>query len=162
MPGIAMQKNIGAFIRGVAAGSSNTAGAPALIIAGGAGDNVQVVGPSIDRTAQLSASLVVSAIAALATNETLAFAVDIQDDDNSGFTSPNTVVLQAETILLTDPGGGSNQEGVLKLDVLLQDKQQFIRFRITPNLSRGSIDTATFGSTAVLGGDDQYPSAAVV
>ena len=135
--GSSVQQDIGAMIDGV---TGMVAKAPALIVAGGAGDNVLRVGSIIDRQSFYSCVLTVAAEAALADGETLSLAVQIEEStDGSSFDTPE--VLQASTILLSS-SGGTNEIGVLEIDVNLNVRKQFVRFGVTPDLSRGATDTA--------------------
>ncbi len=147
--------------------ASNNSGAPSLVTAAGTGDNTAVTGTSIDRfysgtTLASSALVVINYLAALDTDETISFTVTLQDsDDNSTWNT--AVALGAKTVAHT--GTGTNHSGVQEasgsnaisaLAVNLESYGRYVRFNVTPDLSRAGTDTAVWGCVAILSGYGQY------
>lgn len=158
MPNVSQQKNMGAYCYGAVASASANSGAPSLITAGGTGDNVAVTGQTINREKlPLSGKLCIPFLAALTDTESISFTVAIQESaDGSSWDSAET--LQSATVAATS-SGGSNEHGVVTLDVDLSGRKQYVRFNITPDLSASDTDTALFAAVFVLGGDDLVPAA---
>ena len=154
MSGIATKKNVGHLVAGRAAAAAI---APALITAGGSGDNVLVVGDVIDTLGFESAVLTGTGRAALLDTESLDIAVQIEESgDGSSFDAPE--VLQASTVLIL-ADSTTNFEAVLKLDLNeLGNRKRFVRIGVTPNLSRGATDTAIVLSSLLLGGAERLPA----
>jgi hypothetical protein len=129
------------------------------IVAAGAGDNTKVTGETIDRFAAyagdtlgevMSADLCVCARAVLAASKKLSIAIEIEEADNSSFTSSTTTVLQASTALLTDSGSGSTLRGSSRLAVDLFARKRYVRFNVTPDLDASGTDTAQIATAAAL------------
>jgi len=127
------------------------------IVAGGAGDGVEVTGTTIDRLGYGSASIVIVAVATLQASETLKLTVtEQQSADNSTWDSATSFI--AETTYLTGESGGSTDVAVSQTAVNFAGKKRYVRYNITPQLSAGGTDTAAFGATAIKGGAQTKPA----
>lgn len=152
----------GAYCRTARVTGNNTA------TAGGSGDNTEVNGAYIDRKLDdvgmaMSAKLVINFTTALAADETLKFAVQMQDataSDGTGVADYEDAV--AATVVATGESGGSTETGTVEIDVDLSGANQFVRAQITPDLSRGATDTAAWSATLVLFGDKYQPSSRAI
>ena len=155
MANVSQVKDLGAYCTTFYASASQTAaGAPTTVVAGGTPDGTKVTGDTID-TAGLYASGIfqISYLTALASAETLSFAIEYQEsDDNSSWDT--AVAIQASTVCAT---GSGNVGGVVQSDITLYDKKRYIRFNITPALSASSSDTAGYGAVLTAGGADYVP-----
>ncbi len=149
--------DLAGHIKVVDACSSENSGAPSLVTAAGTGDNTKRTGQTIDRMSgtSMANSCVLSTafLAALAASQTLSLAHELQESDN-GTSWDTAEVIQAATVKAT---GAGNKRGTDEHSVSLIGRKRFIRFNVTPDLSAGATDTATFHTTAVLGGYDQIP-----
>ena len=65
-----------------------------------------------------------------------------------------TLVASATLLTLTGQSGGSTETGVALMGAdLVQSNVNYVRFKATPNLSRGATDTMNVGaSVAIFGG----------
>ncbi len=147
----AMAHNIDAFI-GAASALDNVA-----VTAGGTGDATLATGLAIDRNAlgsPLSASFAVRYKAALAAAATLSLSASVETDDNSGFSSPTVLATFSSAVVDTGATGGSTQRGVVRFPVDFAGAEQYVRLKVTPDLSAGSVDTAELSAVAILGGQD--------
>ena len=155
-------QDLGANTRAVYCGTTQAAGAPIAIIAAGAGDNVQVVGATVDRLGTSgmpdSAVVTVAGLAALAAAATLTVAAEIQESVDGNVWAA-AEVLYAATIVATGPGGGGNVTFLRETDVNLRGRLRFFRINVTPDLSAGAVDTAVVTATALLGGASVVPVA---
>jgi len=148
--------DLGAHVKAVFCGATNTAGAPLTIVAGGAGDAVAVTGATIN-TATLdnpdSCTAVISFITALAASETLSIAAEVQySSDGTAFDT--AVSLQSSTVVAT---GAGNKTGVVEFDISLRSQKQYFRINFTPDLSRALTDTAIVSASVNVGGMDVVP-----
>jgi hypothetical protein len=153
MPNVSQQKNIGAYLKGAYA-SLDTA-APALIVAGGAGDNVEQTGDGIDTLGAGSGKVITGFLAALADTETLSLRLRIQESDDD-ITYDAAEELIAPTVVATS-SGGTNEAGVQVFDVDLSGRKRYVRFLTTPDLSAAGVDTA-YVMTVLAFNDDVYPA----
>lgn len=128
----------------------------ASAIAAGAGDNTKVTGLTIDRLGFRSGSILISYETALAEDATLTLAIEIQesDDDSSWDTA---VVIQAATVVATGGTGGTTENGVLQIGDQWEARKRYIRYNVTPNLSAGATDTATWSGIVILGDAFEIP-----
>lgn len=123
------------------------------ITAGGAGDNTQIDGVSIDiRTLPKRPATVLFAIpvtATLAANETCIVTGLVQKSvDGSTWV---TIVASATLLTLTGPAGGGTVTGVAELGAdIIQSDANFVRFRATPDLSRANTDTMNVGAAVAV------------
>lgn len=145
------------------AGESNTAGAPVLIVAGAATDNVERTGPTIDRNVDGqgladSCVLEIAALYALAAAATCARRIQIQESVDDSVWGASEELQAAATVVGTGPGGGGNVDCGQSLGLNLRGRQRYIRFLITDNLSAGGVDTGFYAARCVLGG---YPVTSV-
>jgi hypothetical protein len=168
-------RDAGTFVKGVYGGAYNTAGAPVLIVADSATDNVAVDGEVIDRlvaNSQMakSATILIPFLATLSATETVSFLVTIKDSaDGSSFGAATT--LQASTVAATGEGGGSNEGGLVEINLSLDSYRRYVKVQVTCDLSQADIpevvepptpaveatDTATWACAVVLGGFSRFP-----
>lgn len=128
------------------------------IVAGGAGDNAEVVGETIDRSDCLSAVVEIPFKATLAAAATLKMGVTLQQSDDDGSTWGVASTLKAATdVVATGPGGGGTVKGIVELPLNLDPKSKTIRVNVTPDLSAANTDVASFGVVVVLGGAVKRP-----
>lgn len=125
--------------------------------AGGAGDNTEVNGTTIDMTTFTnrpeSLSFVVYARAVLAQDATLTVTANLQaSSDGSTWAD---VAVPAVIGTLTGGTGGSTEVGTFKLGVDLTHNLQYARIQFTPDLSAGGTDTSTCAVVCVAGGLDR-------
>jgi hypothetical protein len=154
------RQNIGAKLKSLDACSSENAGAPSVITAGGALDNSKVTGQTIDRyqgggLAQ-SAVITTQVLAALAAAETCKLAHEYQTSAD-GSSWDTAVVIEAATTYLTGPGGGGNKRGQAEFNLDLKGLKRYVRVNVTLDLSRANTDTASFATVVALGGFDVLP-----
>jgi len=151
--------DINAHVLGAAANAQATAAGVAIVLTAGATeDNVEVEGQTINRQGFSSCVVMIPFLATLAQDKTLSFGVKYQDSAD-GSTWNTAVVMQAATVAATGDTGGSNESGIVTLNLLLDPLAQYIRFNITPDMSATGTDTAVWAAACVLGGDDTLPAA---
>lgn len=131
--------------------------------AGGSGDGTEVDGPyfdrkSADRGPYGSAKLVIAYRAALTQDATLTLAVKIQDATSAGGAGVADfgAAYDAATVA-TGGAGGSTETGTVEFDFDLTNAREFIRARVTPNLSAANTDTLTWMATWMFFGSDRSP-----
>lgn len=157
----AFQKNVGAWLTSAIASTIQD------LTAGGAGDNTEIDGLSIDRMVHggggptLSAKFIVAFEAVLAAAATLSLVGNMQHADDNGSGAPgswaDTGDILASAVVATGPGGGGTVRGTAELDVKLSGLKQWIRVQFTPNLSAANTDTAEVVAVAVFGGNNENP-----
>jgi len=133
--------------------------ASTAVTAGGTGDDVEIVGSTLDRLALPKAESVVFEIpckAILAATKTLVVTGKIQDSANG---SDWTDLVASGTLLtLTGGAGGSTEYGVARLGVDLSQARRYVHVCATPNLSATATDTAEIGAgIGELGGLQEQP-----
>lgn len=151
--------DVGDFLTGNDGCASANSGAPSLITAAGALDNVKVTGQTVDRKSgtaiAYSAFIQTGYLAALADTETISLAHEYQDsaDDSTWNTA---VAIEAATVKATS-SGGTNERGVDEHKLDLSSLYRYIRINVTPNLSASATDTCLFFTVVTLGGWSQVP-----
>lgn len=152
--------DLGNQIKAVDANASASGGAPILVVAGGAGDGVEVTGETIDRFSNgnlaRSAALVSQFLASLGASETLSLAHSLQESDD-GVSWDTAEVIEALTVKATGGGGGTDERGTDKHNISLEGRKRFIRFNVTPDFSAGATDTGYVTTMCVLGGFTENP-----
>lgn len=133
------------------------------LTAAGTGDNTKVTGTTLDRLSADSRNLHKTAKftfagqALLGAAATLAVAVEIQDSAD-GQAWNTAVVLQTSTVEATGGGGGTTEQPAFELNVEMGTTYgRFVRFNVTPDLSAGSVDTATWGAAVQWGAYNRLP-----
>lgn len=129
------------------------------ITAGGAGDATKITGETIDLKGYHDLTIVFCGTATLGAGENLALdLLEIQQsDDGSVWDVAEDLVTAGgagSSFLAYDAAGGTVQFSV-KCKVPLNKtsaNKRYIRVNPTPDMSAGSIDTASFLAVAVLGG----------
>lgn len=127
-------------------------GGQADVTAAGAGDATEVNGTAIDNSSSTYGCClaIVSYTTTLTQSETMTIAADIDEDDNSSFTSATATTLQTATTEATGDTGGSTETGNVKFVIDLTDKEEYVRVNFTPDLSAGATDTARLQLVYVL------------
>ncbi len=152
--------SLGQYIAAKDANASEDSSVPVLILAAGTGDGVKVTGQTVDRKTSdggLAHSMVLATgwFVDLTDTKSLAFAVELQESANDSDWDAAEVV-QASTVVQLATATIAYR-GVLENAIDLMDRKRYIRFNITPELSAGSADEATYHSVAILGGFDITP-----
>ncbi len=132
-----------------AAGYANVAGLPTLVVAGGAGDGLEVTGPVVDRGTKEVINAVVDWCAALAAGKKLSLKVDVYHDDASGGAYSKVLTLQ-DGVVGTGAGGGSNEKGSMILSIVTTGLKRYIKLKVTPDLDADDTDTAFWTASVVL------------
>ena len=148
----AIMKNIGAFIQLLRASAN------AALTAGGAGDNTEVVGVTIDRLAYgsaLSAVICIPFKAVLAAAATLSIGWKLYHSDAANMAGETVLTEAAAAVVATGGGGGTTEAGQVEADVSLDGAKRYIRLKFTPNLSAANTDTAECSSVIALGGQTE-------
>lgn len=148
----AIMKNIGAFIQLLRASAN------AALTAGGAGDNTEVVGLTIDRLAfgtAMSAVFGISFKAVLAAAATLSLSWRVYHSDAANMAGEAIYVQGAAAVVATGGGGGTTEQGLLECDVTLDGAKRYIRLKFTPDLSAANTDTAECAAVVALGGQPE-------
>lgn len=140
----ANQNDAVALVR-TAFGLANTTGT-----AGGAGDNTQADAAWIDRLGFNSVKVVINYTTALSASQTLGFAAVFQDATSGA--GAGAAAFGPSVALTTAATGAGTRTGTVEYDLDLSAARQFIRARITPDLSAGATDTFAYTVTYVLGG----------
>jgi len=155
--------NGGANVRSARAAGNQTA------TAGGSGDATQVDGAWVSRktatgSIALSAKAIISYTATLTAAATLKFAAQFQDAvDAAGAGAANYGDAIASTTAATGGGGGTTETGTAEFDVDLGGAREFIRIRVTPDLSAGATDTAAWSAIYLFFGDQRgFPTKSAV
>lgn len=122
--------------------------------AGGAGDNTEVDGATLDTMAlpchAQSVSFVIGARATLAQTKTLTVTANLQDSaDGSQWAD---ITDPAAILVLTGATGGSTETGTAKIGYDLTKARRYVRIQATPDLNATGTDTATIFGTAIFGG----------
>jgi hypothetical protein len=155
MGGFSFFHDIAAFIRYVFATAN------AAFTAGGSGNNVQVVGVIVDRSAYdmpLSTAIGIRWKATLQATQTLSLSWVLQHGTESNLGDASTFVSGGPTVVATGPAGGGTLEGVLQIPVDLGGAEEFLRFEFTPDLSASGTDTGEADATFVFGGQSEIPA----
>jgi hypothetical protein len=135
-------RDIGNYIMGAFGGASSTSGASAVTIADSPNDAVEVTGGTIDRLqpqgTALSAVVLIPYSATLSEDKTISFTVKMKDSAN-GSSWANEVTLQSATVAATGGVGGSEETGIVDINVDLSSYRRYIQINITPDLSQADI-----------------------
>lgn len=138
---------------------SNNAGAASLITAGGALDNVEVTGPTIDRLdaesgMARSCRIDTQYLATLGAAETVSLRHRYQTSaDNSNWDA----AVEIQALTAKGAAGAGNTRGIDSHNLSLAGLKRYIRILTTLDLSRANTDTAQFGTSVVLGGYQNVP-----
>lgn len=129
------------------------AAAAGRLVAGGTGDNTEIVGATINLAtlAARPASVVFEVVgrAVLAATATLVIAAEVEGSSDG--TTWVDLVASATVLTLTGGAGGTTELGAGRIGVdLIQSNASFIRLKMTPNLSAANTDTAEVASVAVF------------
>jgi len=153
--------DIGGHVSHAYAGASSTTGAPVLIVAAAATDNVKRTGATVDRATHNmpeSAVLTIAGLFTLGDAATCKFAAEIlESDDGSNWGSAVALFALADGLAGTGPGGGGNVTCLKTLDMVLKGRKRYFRVDITCDLSAGSADTGHYTAQYVFGGGSPLP-----
>ena len=131
------------------------------IVAGGAGDNTEVDGDSVDRMADvrrhLNANVVINWSATLQQDETLTLQLQLQDSADDTVWADFGDPVDFATVA-TGPTGGGTVNGVSNHGVDIAGTRRYIRTQITPDLSAADTDTADISAVWILAGADRTPA----
>lgn len=131
----------------------SAAAAGGRLVAGGTGDNTEITGATINLAslAARPASVVFEVFGrgVLAAAATLVIAAELEySADGSTWAD---LVASATVLTLTGGGGGSTELGVGRIGVdLVKENVNYIRIKMTPNLSAANTDTAEVSAVAVF------------
>jgi hypothetical protein len=149
--------DLDAHVKCVCAGASAYGAVPAILTAGGNGDNTKITGQYFDRAGYDSMVLAIAAFANLTNTKLLTFAVEmVESDDHSTWSSPAEVVQAATTLLIAT--SSTVFWGSTQIAVDLKSRKKYVRFDITPNLDASGTDTALWTAVGVLGGAQILPA----
>jgi hypothetical protein len=130
-------------------------------VAAGAGDNTELTSAAIDRLPKglggfLSALLCIGWKTSLTAAATLKLGVKISESDD-GTTWGADEVLEVLATKTLSTGAQVNQDGVYELGLDLTKRKQYIRFKITMDLSAGATDVFVYSAVLVLFAPDKLP-----
>ena len=131
------------------------------LTAGGAGDNTEVNGASVDRKTggvlRHNATLVILHRSVLAAAATLSISVQLQDSpDNTNWTDFGDAHNLG--VVSTGGGGGSTEIDVEEIVLSVAGAERYIRAQVTPNLSAANTDTSGVAAIWMLSGGDKTPA----
>ncbi len=128
-------------------------------VAAGAGDNTELTSEVINRN-EAGAAGFMSAVLCLAYKmnltaaQTCALTLKISESDDGTNWDADEVLQNAVVI---ETGAQVNVVDEFEQAFDLSERKQYIRFKITMNLSAGATDTFVYGGCIVLGGADRLP-----
>lgn len=131
-------------------------------VAAGAGDNTELTTAAIDRMPQglagfMAALLVLPYRVTQAGATTLKLGLKISESDD-GVAFGADEVLEAIATKTLNTGPAAAVDGVYELGIDLSKRKQYIRFKITLDLSAAGVDTFVYGACLVLTGADKLPA----
>ena len=148
-------RDIGAYI------TSRYGIAITSVTAAGTGDATEVDGETVDRFAlggrNQSAKMIVAVQATLTSDKTITIEGNFQDSTNDSDWVDHGAALAAATVC-TGQTGGTEEEGVIELDVDLSSANRYVRIQVTPDMSHTGTDTALVAGVIVFGGADALPA----
>lgn len=129
--------------------------------AAGTGDNTQVTGVTIQRSAiglPRSVTFAIPYTTTLASAATLSLAYIVETSANSNMASPTELTNVASAVIDTGGSGGSTNTGTVEIGVDLSGAKDYVRLKFTPDLSATGTDTAALAAVAVFGSFDELPA----
>lgn len=130
--------------------------------AGGAGNNVSVVGLTIDRfsfgSLPMCGEIEIPFETVLAQGDTLSLSALSVEDSADGSSWAVYQTLTAPGVVATGPAGGGTVHGQVSVGVNLSSARRYVRVDHTPSLSAANTDTAKTLAVFVLGGFDELPA----
>lgn len=152
-------RELGPFVSSHDGNASENSGAPSVITAAGALDNVEVQGQTINRkngTALAHSAVIATGwLAALTNAKTLSLAHEYEDSDDD-VTYNTAVAIEAATVKQTATST-TNFRGVDEHDLSLNALAQYFRINVTADLNASGTDTVLFFTIVTLGGWTQIP-----
>ena len=144
-----------------AGAAADSSGDPKVVVAAATEDNVKVTGKTIDLGTGLSRPesgvLEVSGIASLDATETLTIAAELQESSDGSAWDTAVALYAATTVATGVTGGSTGLQWVKETHIKIKPRKQYIRFNITPDLSRGATDAALWSASFVGAGMMQLP-----
>lgn len=128
-------------------------------VAAGTGDNTELTSAGVDRKPTGLAGydvglLVVAGKSTLASAQTASLTVKISESDDNSSWSSDTTLINAE---VQSTGVTTNGHWQRELAIDLRGKKQYVRFKVTVDLSAGATDTFVYSSSIILGASDRLP-----
>lgn len=128
-------------------------------VAAGTGDNTELTSAAINRMPVgspgfLSMVLGVSYLTTVASAQTLKLTVKISESDDGSSWGADETLVNAATL---ETGVVTAKYAAYELGLDLSGRKQYVRFKLTMDLSAGSTDTFLYASTAILTGSSAYP-----
>lgn len=155
MTDFALQKNVDALI------TQRIASVFATATAGGAGNNTQVTGITIQRSLigmPMNAAPTIYYETTLSAGKTLSFTSVLVEHSPDGSSWSTLQTLTAPGVVQT--GALTNQTGQVSFNVDLTAANDYVRFDFTPSLSNTATDTVTAVAEMSFAGADRLPAAA--
>ncbi len=128
-------------------------------VAGGTGDNTELTSPVINRkpaglVGYESGLMVLTVLTTLTAVETLKATIKIAESaDGTNFDTAETLISAAT--LKTGALTGDLSTYELAFD--FSARKQYVRFLITLDCSKATVDIFVYGATMILGGSDRLP-----
>ncbi len=144
-----MQTDLGSFV------TPKLAIIPVQVTAG-AGNELDVNGPSVDRIGYRAGVLVCPVRATLTAAATFTVSVKVQHSD-TGTSGWADFAGPTSNLVLTGAADGSTESGLLELNLNLTTAKRYIRAVITGTLSASATDTARAAGAFVLSGAAEKP-----
>jgi hypothetical protein len=129
-------------------------------VAAGTGDNTELTSAAVDRMIVggigfLSGLFVINYLTTLTAAATLKATVKIADSDDGTTFGSDTTLASAVTLAT---GALTAAAGAYELGVDLSAYKQYVRFKVTLDLSASGTDTFVYGSGVILAGADRLPA----
>lgn len=130
-------------------------------VAAGAGDNTELTTAAIDRMPKglagfMAALLTIPFRVTQAGATTLKLGLKISESDDGTNWGADQVLEDIATKTL-NTGPAAAVDGVYELGLDLSKRKQYVRFKITMDLSAGAADTFVYGAALVLVSADKLP-----
>lgn len=149
----ALQHGIGQLIASVNALSPYTA------TAGGAGDNTQQTGITLDRQSigreYLSAQVAIPYKATLAAAKKVTVSSIVEDSADGASWATYVTGLSSSVVGSTTSTAAQTLNSALTYNVDLGSARRYVRVDVTADLSAANTDTFAFAAVAALGGQDR-------
>lgn len=153
MGGIASPRDLSSLVKGVYADQAGP------LVAGGAGDNVEINGNNIDRGDFNSLLLLVSVKGAITASKTLTVSVQLQHADDNGAGAPGAWAdLPASYAVTPVVVDDTTTEALIAVAIDLSGVKKWFRTQITPVFTNTTTDTGEVAAVAVLGGAEKLPA----
>lgn len=141
-------------------GSLDTSSEFAVVTAGGALDGTEVTSASMD-TENMYESMValISYDTKLTSTETLTLAVNVEySADNSTWETQSSAYYTSAVQATGTTATTTFQDSFFGSQIQKKDYKRYVRFKVTPTLSKTATDTATWKLTLIGGGKKATPT----